>query len=109
MAFLDVFSDWRDVSASVTRTIKTIANGLPTESTSTIGTYSCIGYRGTQAEQVVADKIRERVSLVLITDTSADFQPRDTVTVSNKVYKVIEADNVAYQGDAQVIALELVS
>jgi len=109
MAYLDVFKEWKTTSVTVTRDINDIVNGEEVETTTTIGTYATIAYKGRQAESVVADKIRERVSMVLIFDVGVDVQERDTCTVSGNKYSVIDADDVAFQGDALVVPVERIS
>ncbi len=106
MAFLDAFEDWKNVSATFTRTSNDIVNGRPTASTATTGPYKCINYQGAQAERIVAEKIRTAVSMVLITDTTADVRERDTTTIDGLNYVVINAEDVAMSGEALVIALE---
>jgi len=109
MPFIDAFSDWKTTSVTITRNINDIVGGEEVSTTSTIGTYDTIAYKGRQAENLTADKIRERVSMVLIFDVGVDIQERDTCTVSGSGYSAIDVDDVAFQGEALVVPVEKIS
>ena len=110
MSFLGAFADFKNVSASVTRVTKTLVNGRLVEGTpTTVGTYTCIAYKGRQAERLVSEAIRTRVSMVMIIEPSDAIAEKDFVAIDSINYVVIAVDNVGFADDAKVVALERLS
>jgi hypothetical protein len=109
MSFLDAFAEFKNASALVTRETNTYVNGRLTKASTTVGTYTCIAYKGSQAERVVGEAIRTRVAMVIILEPSQDIAEKDFVTVDSTNYVVVAVDNVGFGDDAKVVALERLS
>lgn len=108
MAIIEHFRDWQSVSATVKRKTSVFdpSTGRQTESDSTIGTFDCIYWTGSQAESIVSSKIRTQISGVTVFDYDKDIKQRDTIELNSRKYSVIDVDNVSYQNEAIVVAIE---
>ena len=109
MSFLDDFLCYKNTPAIIKRTITVFdTTGKQDDTTSIIGTYDCIFWKGKQAESVVSERIRTIVDAVAVFDPTevSDIERRDTITTNGKEYNIIDIDDVGFQGDAFIIALE---
>jgi len=106
---LSYFEDVENVSAEVVRSTTEIIKGIEQPPvTASIVTLDVIFYVGSQAEQMVSEKIRQSVDAVLLTDPSTDIILNDTVIIEGqpKTFQVINSEDVAEQGELLVIALK---
>jgi hypothetical protein len=85
--------------------------GLPTQgSDTTIMTLSGILYQSSARDTFISDKVRAESSNVLILDPddiTTTIIDSFKVKYNNNTYSIVKADNVAFQGEAVVIALNL--
>ena len=108
MSILDYFDTEGSVSAEITRDSVLFVDGVQQPPTpASIVTLDVIFYVGTQAETLVAEKIRQSVDAVLLTDVTTDIKLNDTVIIkADKRFKVTNKENVAEQNEVLVIALK---
>jgi len=109
MTFLDDFEEDKTTPVTVYRETNTYnpTTGKSTVTTTTAYSGTEIFWRGSMAEQVVADKIRPQVDAVLILDTDS-VNTNDIVSTTEGRYRVIYEDNIGYAGDVYQYSLELV-
>jgi hypothetical protein len=105
---LECFQDEQDVPMPISRyTTKKV--GTKTEKVlSVISTnVKVIFFLASQAQSLIAQKIREDVDAVAITDVGTDVLSGDVTTVYGETYSVaVKPDDVAYRGEALVIMLK---
>ena len=108
MGIMDFFRDYQSVSAKINRNSYTYdsTTGRDTVTTTTIGTKNVIFYTGSQAESVLAEKIRPDVSAVCIFDPGVNVKNDDEIIISSRNYDAIYVDDIAMQGEALVVALK---
>lgn len=112
MSILSYFTDWETTPIEIRRISSTFdqSTGRHTSpSESLIASVDAIFYKAGQSESVVAQQIRERVSAICIFDVGTNVLAKDIIVVRDKRYSAIDVDNVAYQDEALVVPLELIS
>jgi len=77
-----------------------------TTTTTLLGNY--IHYNTTGSTSVLTDKMRERVSSVLLVDNKVSILDSDQLVVNNQLYNVVYKDDVANLGEVINIYLEKV-
>ena len=103
---LDYFTAEKNISAEIKRNTTSLVAGVSQKTENTIDTYLSIFYLGSQAENLVAEKLRQAVAAVAIFDYGIDIKQNDIVIVNSKRYILINLENVALRNEALVAALK---
>jgi hypothetical protein len=108
MTLVDDLACFKTTDATISRitTDDNTSTGTQTESESTIGTFKCIFWVGRQAESVVAEKLRGRVSAVAVFDYDQNVKLHDNVLVNGTTYNALDPDNIGFQNEGLLVPLE---
>ena len=108
---LDYFTEEKNVSTTIKRFGKTFSSttGRMTEGEATITTVNSIFYVGSQAENLIAEKLRESADGVSIVDPGTDVQIKDILEINGDRYNVIFVDDIALRGEAILLTISKVA
>jgi hypothetical protein len=103
MSFMDAFEKEKSTDVVVSRETTTDTGGKQAVGKTTIGTFKSVFWIGRNAEAVVSEKIRAKVTGVCIFDPGTDVKLHDNLLINGVNYVAFSPDDIGLQEDVLMI------